>query len=688
MSHRLFLFLSIFSFLTLLTVASCGPSSSSQPDDGVPSACAKGDPDADGDGICDDAEGKGKGTDTDGDGTPDYLDDDSDNDGIPDSVEFGNPLSVRLPADSDNDGIPDFRDDDSDENGILDKNESIEDTDEDGAPDFADLDDDEDYLLDVYEITGIPSAPGTVDNPVDSDNDGIPDFKDIDSDNDLILDRDEGKADPDGDSIPSYLDLDSDADCIPDSKEAGDSILGTEPIDTDKDNRPNFHDRDSDADGITDNAEDTNCNGKLDSGETSAVNGDTDNDGASDLVEKVANTDPRNPASNPRANGDFVFEVPFEKDTTPDKDDLDFTTNLKLADIYVLVDRSGSMDVEIGDIVSNIQTVANRITCATNGNSPTCIPDVFWGAGTIGYSGSAAYGHHADMGPSPAPISTIPTTDPGGSNSREATLLSLWMAVTGKSSTDAMCSVSPAISSKTCSNGRFGYPCFRPNALPIILLATDEPPLTGSDTFQCPVASAPNPSEKIVCDAASTVNARIVGIKGLPGTGVGNALQSDLAKLATCTGAVKQDGTAVVENGADANASAAIENAIRTVATGVPLDLAAIAGDVPGDNVDAAAAFISHLETRQLGTPECAAGLMEEDSNDPDTIPDRYRRVLPGTPVCWRLVPKKNTTVPPLDNPQLLKAKIEVYGGGVTLLDTREVFFLVPPKIAEGPIVR
>ena len=58
--------------------------------------------------------------------------------------------------------------------------------------------------------------------------------------------------------------------------------------------------------------------------------------------------------------------------------------------------------------------------------------------------------------------------------------------------------------------------------------------------------------------------------------------------------------------------------------------------------------------------------------------------MLPGTPVCWKLVPKSNTTVPASDEPQLYRARVDVYGDGVTILDTRDVFFVVPP-VLDGP---
>ena len=46
---------------------------------------------------------------------------------------------------------------------------------------------------------------------------------------------------------------------------------------------------------------------------TSSVEGDSDMDGVSDLIEVGAGTDPLNAADNPRARGDFVFVVPYDE---------------------------------------------------------------------------------------------------------------------------------------------------------------------------------------------------------------------------------------------------------------------------------------------------------------------------------------------------------------------------------------
>ena len=45
---------------------------------------------------------------------------------------------------------------------------------------------------------------------------------------------------------------------------------------------------------------------------------------------------------------------------------------------------------------------------------------------------------------------------------------------------------------------------------------------------------------------------------------------------------------------------------------------------------------------------------------------------------------KQNDTVMPTTDPQLFRATLRVLGDGFTELDSRDVFFLVPPEIIIG----
>ncbi len=655
---------------TAIFALACSPGGRHGTHDGGPgSDGATPQADADGDGISDADEGRAENRDTDLDGIPDYLDDDSDGDGIPDSLEAGDSDTNTPPRDTDGDGAPDYVDLDSDGNGIPDAVEGLGDADGDGIEDFRDVDDDDDHVDDVTEV-GDPSMPSNFDG------DSLPDYRDPDSDNDNILDGDErlrtgDEVDTDHDGVPDWQDDDSDGDGWSDRDEAGDADIRTAPVDTDMDGIPDFRDPDSDNDGLSD--ADELLHG------TARTSADTDGDGVSDLIEVAAGTNPLDGADNPHVRGDFVFTVPYMMPPDPHDDVLNFSTELRIADIYILVDRSGSMSGEIASVRDNIQTVLNRLACppAGTGDPADCIEDLWAGIGSVGYSGATtAYTHHLDVQPNPMLVGPALATSEPGSCCLEPLYLATWSAATGMNAASAGCSGAGAYPARTdCSTspagaGGIGYPCFRPGALPIVLLATDEAPSTG-DTYLCP-GSMP------VIDALNAIGAKFIGILGSGGPA---QLTLDLNALAMGTGSVDSGtGAPLVFDGAGAAAAGAIEMGIRTLVNAVRVDISAVPVDDASDTVDAVASFIDHLETLQLGTPLCASGLAETDSNG-DGHPDVFVDVLFGTPVCWKLFPKTNDTVMPTSEPQVFIARIEVYGDATTLLDTRDVYFLVPPTI-------
>jgi len=509
-----------------------------------------------------------------------------------------------------------------------------------------------------------------------------------DADGDGISDADENRDaefDTDQDGTPDYLDDDSDGDCIPDSIEAGDSDPNTPPRDSDGDGIPDFRDLDSDGDGLGDAQEDLDCNGEQNDGETSHLLADTDGDGASDLVENAAKTDPLDPLSNPAANGDFVFVVPYQNAPQPAEDDLNFSTELQMVDLYVLVDRSGSMKDEISSIRNNMQTVISNLTCPPlgTGTPGQCIRDIWSGLGTFTYAGRDPFVNRVDVQPNPSAIgSNMPGSDTGSCPNGgcvEPHLLAAFSVASGQGPSATGCfGVSSYSDRFDCAgspagNTGVGYPCFRADALPVILLATDEPPST---QFSCP-------GFQTTSQAAAAIGARIVGIRGSSETSSEAAkVETDLKTLASSTGAVDSSGSPLVFPGANSGAAAAIETGIRTLSNSLPLDIAGVAVDDTADDVDAVAAFVDRLETLQIDTPECSTGLGQQDSNS-DGYPDVFTGVIAGTPVCWKLVPKINETVQGAAEPVLYRAEVQVYGDRVTLLDTRNVFFVVPPDLGQ-----
>ena len=658
-------------------------------DGGTPPADAGFDPfgDSDGDGISDFHEGRVAGSgsvDTDGDGAPDWADPDSDGDGIPDSVEAGDADPRTPPVDTDFDGIPDFRDLDSDDNGVPDAIEGAGDTDGDGRLDFRDSDNDEDGLDDRTEIGPDPSAPR------DTNGDGTPDYMSPDSDGDTISDLIEAFIDTDGDGVDDIYDLDSDGDGYTDALEAGDTDLATPPIDTDGDTIPDFRDPDSDGDGLSDAAERAaGTNPRL---------ADTDGDGVSDLIEVGAGTDPLDRTDSPRTRGDFVFLVPYMLPPDPTRDTLQFDTTLQKADVYFLMDNTGSM----GGTIAALQS---GLTSTVIPDIRTRIPDAWFGVGgfddypigtygwgsystdTAGIVHDAPFFQYQVMTASTATAQTAVNRyrTNNGYDGPESGVAGLYALASRNNLSGYARFPGNTSTVPSCAAGYRGTACFRPDAVPIVVIMTDVDQHNSPTCAGCNYAGVPGaPAWATMTASLATLNARVVGIS--TAAGANNFLNRLVTDTTIARGAPGPASTYVLSAPGGSGLSTAVTDAVRRAAA-VPLDVSARATDIadPGETINAVSAFLDRLETRT--TP--AAGLtcttgwttLDGPGIDADAYPDTFQRVTPGSPVCFDIIPKMNVTVMPTLVPQLFRAQIDVIGDYFTPLDNRIIFFLVPPRI-------
>ncbi len=625
--------------------------------------------DSDGDLIADRDEGYSSRRDTDGDGTPDYLDDDSDGDGISDRDEAGDIDAGTQPIDSDGDGMPNFVDTDSDDNGLTDDREGAGDNDGDGEADYVDIDDDNDFARDRDELGGV------IEPLADSDGDGIPNYHDPDSDGDGIMDGDEIGPDTDRDGLLDWEDLDSDDDGIEDRDEAGDEDIRSPPVDSDADLIPDFRDPDSDNDGLSDLLEHDNG--------TNPTLADSDGDGVTDLIEVAAETDPNDGTVSPRTRGDFVFVVPFEEAPMPDRDTLEFRTNIQFADIYFLFDASGSMSGAQDGLAASVGTIMDDLTCDDTGIScsrdsgcsrgqicssftGTCIQDPASSSCLLSpWTGAGQYGQAAGSGnllinrigvqPDPAmtrsAIDLIPVD--GGT---EPLYAATWAVV------DPMGSPMPSMGCVTPMPGRFGCPGYRDDAVRILVAFTDE-----NTDITVPVGSA--------AAALSDADVTFIGVW----TGGAGTARMGVVDLAQMSGSVSGAGMPLVFDASSSGTGIdmVVANAIREIVEGVPLRATIEATDEPGDAGDALQ-FIQRLEVN-TGGGRCSAIGATEDT-DGDGYDDAFPAILPGTPVCWDVVAAENTTVEPTLEPLVFRARITVRGDG-SPLDARIVYFLIPPTI-------
>ena len=481
-----------------------------------------------------------------------------------------------------------------------------------------------------------------------------------------------GSADADADTD---TDVDTDADSDSDSDS---------DTDTDTDLPPGA---DSDGDGLSDDFEETETG-------TDPHNADTDGDGVSDLVEWVAGTDPLDPDSNPAAEGNFYFLVPFNEAPDPSQDSLVFATDIQMADVFLLTDTTGSMMGEINNLRSSL-------TGTVIPNIQAFIPDTWFGVGHFAdypYSDTdngIDYGSGGDL---PFELLQTMTSDAAlaqaavnamtldnGDDGPEAQVPALWATATGLG-------LGSYLADQTaCPTGYIGYPCFRPGAVPIIVLITDAAFHNGPGGTNAYTALSPEPptyAETVT--ALNDIHAKVLAINS-SGTLITDESDSDCTQIATDTGAVTSSGPLTISipmNGSGLGDN--VVTAVSTLANGVPMDITSIGRDDTSDDVDATV-FIDHIVPNTTGGVEdpenpgviCFGDLTTGDG-DSDGTADMFVNVLPGTPVCFDIVPAENTTVPPQGETMVYEAFVDVVGDEVTVLDTRVIYFLVPPSVPVG----
>ncbi|MBP5405849.1 hypothetical protein J6Z19_01700 [bacterium] len=583
--------------------------------------------DDDGDGIPNGVEGT---SDADGDGTPNYLDDDSDGDGIPDKREAPNGVAI----DDDEDGIPNYRDDDSDGDGIPDSVEGTEDFDGDGVPNYRDDDSDNDGIFDTDECYSLPC--------IDSDNDGEPDYLDTDSDNDGISDFYEGLGDADKDGIPNFLDDDSDNDGMPDADE-NQGIFP--PLDTDGDGTPDFLDFDSDGDGLSDEVEIIiGSDPKLP---------DSDGDGFDDNSEFILGSDPNDPASMISEDAFYVM-LPYNGE--PVAKTLNFSTKIQKVDVLILVDLSGSMGEEHANLKEGIKsTIIDGVRSQ--------ISDSAFGLVNFGTLESKTYSlaQPITMDADAVKSAVDGISESGGSE--EYHNLALWAAASGEYKYENVkipgdldffhtcvgaSKESVTINPPDCSAypGNIGGACFRPESLPIFIMASDE---SFTDDDWCGWESGSRTTRDMAIEKMNAINAKFIGLDSGSST-------SDFNYISDGTGSNDGAGTRFnfTVNADGTGFSQAIVDAVVSLTNNIQIDIAAKAKHVANDfGVEDTSKFVKSIS------------------------PESFQNVKPGQEVTFDITFENDFYKNESYESKVFTATISVLGDGA-FLDTRDVIIVVP----------
>ena len=397
------------------------------------------------------------------------------------------------------------------------------------------------------------------------------------------------------------------------------------------------------------------------------------------------------------AQRDFFFVVPYGEDPDPKTDVLAFSTSLKKVDVAFVMDTTGSMSGSI----TNLKTALNGTLLS---QLQASIPDV--GLGIVDHRDFPT-GSYGDSGDWPVKVRQTVNTSlalaqaavnqyaaGGGNDGPEAQVPAMQHVLTGEglnwSGGSVPAHVSPA--------GFFGGVDFRPGAVPVVVLITD---VTWHDETHTPY-SFTAPSMASLKTAFKNKNAFFVDITsgdesqandlsdasnshvapasfagcaaGQCCTGVNGAARAASGPGGTCRlNFLHSNGTGV---------SAGVSQAIKAIALGASYDVKAIPSNDPANPGGAdATKFIKALRAMDEGNPANGCPAAAANDTDGDGIKDTFVNLKVGTPVCFEIIPAKNTTVPPTDDPQFLNAFIDVIGiQGNVQLDHRSVLFLVPPK--------
>lgn len=409
---------------------------------------------------------------------------------------------------------------------------------------------------------------------------------------------------------------------------------------------------------------------------------------ASLLVAALAHAGPEPRGPVPHGTGaDLVFQIPYQGAATPTSQVLQAATSIQSLDVYLLLDWTGSMAAELAALRSNLAAVLGELTCppsgscATDGDcppgeacvdgtcvnvsGPACAASVHSGVGRFDECGT--YRNLVSIQSNPSTTQNAVPSAPGG-GSAEAPFQAL--ARLADPSTPAY-GTNPA----ACSPTGIACPGFRADALRVLIHVTDADNQAGASC-----------SAVILNMAAAELLARGIRYGAVVGNGDDSGAPGTPLSMARSIGAqsgsVDGSGAPFAVFAVDAAVPNAVRDVVRAMITQMPGDVTVEVLDDTTDAVDARQ-FVDYVETHAPGGA-CTAGHATEDRAWSDGRPDTYLGVLPGTPLCWRIVPATNTAVPSGGSSQSYPATLVVRALG-SVVHTARVVFVVPATVSVPP---
>jgi hypothetical protein len=421
----------------------------------------------------------------------------------------------------------------------------------------------------------------------------------------------------------------------------------------------------------------------------------------SDLIEAAAATDPTDATSLPREP--TILSLPpvgESADVT-----VRFVNRVENADVFFLVDTTGSMSEERMNLIDGmVDVVIPALTEAfvfvrfgaggfddypvASYGSGTDVPfyllttmidglvdEARWSEGSMGCPdriGRLEGGANME----PDIVDALKgLACHGGGDLPESAIPALYATATGMGLSWDGGSVAPQTE---CPTGTLGYPCFSPDALPIIVLVGDAAFHNGPAGALVAYEGIPGaPAHSETVDALVAIGARVVTIYSGDGAG-----QSDYVTIARDTGAVTPDGSPLAfdisPNGSGIDMT--VVNAMRALAEGTTQDVRASAVDDDDDAFDAAT-LVSGIVTGEGYAPDGSAGPGPTSYASKDAT--TFMGVQPSSEFEL-IVTLSNASVEPMESARVLVLRVNAIGTGGAAFASRRLFLVSADRMLRG----
>ncbi len=399
---------------------------------------------------------------------------------------------------------------------------------------------------------------------------------------------------------------------------------------------------------------------------------DTDGDGIPDVADECVGAGAFRAADGSCFGGTFFYHT-LPMGGPPEIDVAPIRVQIRTADVYFLMDTTGSMGGELSRLRTDLTTGTFIPGCAGGiiGAIRCEIPDAWFG---VGYHDDYPYGSYgwggidlvyrntqditASVAAAQAAVNALELHY--GNDGPESQIPAIWSVATG----GGLGSYSPART--TCPAGTFGYPCFRDGTIPIVIHITDAPYHNGpSGAYGYSIPGHTPPTFAETATALASRGVRVITVQTCGSWGNSYCIEGEnhAKALGNASGSLGSSGLPYVlrANADGSGLSATIVSAVRDLANYASMDITARAsGDTRG--------FTRSITAVSWGPGVCAGisgGTMFVDC-------------LPGANVRFD-VAFQNVSVPASASPQVFTFFIEVVGNGTAVLERIPVRVVVPP---------